>query len=264
MSRKHNNNGTGSGSGSLNGNSNEGSKSRKAGFEVDGVEEQQRVTAGDSGSSGSSGDPSSSMNPSPISPSAADTIAAGQGAVSISPSTSTNGRKPARKGKAVQWLDHHLNSQAAQAQAQAHAPPHNIDLNDPPVSTTIGLGLIVDGSLIDNQTSARAAEQLKQLQDQEQRRLKEQQSELEGLKTRETQLEKIIEDNGHRSWSPHALDEKGIDVSFLLDVFHSFDDNDINSCVFLSFSLILLSNSLRHWNDINHRVCQELQTKTFH
>ncbi|GAW04564.1 DUF1212-domain-containing protein [Lentinula edodes] len=218
MSKKNNSNGNGSGSGSLNGNSNEGSKSRKAGLEVDGVEEQQRVTAGDSGSSGSSGGPSSSMNPSPISPSAADTTAAGQGAVSISASTSTNGAKPARKGKAVQWLDHHLNSQAAQAQAQAHAQHHDIDLNDPPASVTIGLGLIVDGSLIDNQTSAQASDQLKQLKDQEQRRLKEQQSELEGLKTRETQLEKILEDNGHRSWSPHALDEKGIDPNPFIEL----------------------------------------------
>ncbi|KAJ4472898.1 hypothetical protein C8J55DRAFT_563130 [Lentinula edodes] len=199
MPRKHNNNGTGSGSGSLNGNLNEGLKSRKTGFEVGGAEEQQRVTAGDSGGSGSSGGPSSSMNPSPISPSAAD---AGQGAVSISALSSTNGAKPARKGKT----------------AQAHAHHRDINLNDPPASVTIGLGLIVDGSLIDNQISAQASDQLKQLKDQEQRRLKEQQSELEGLKTRETQLEKILEDNGHRSWSPHALDEKGIDPNPFIEL----------------------------------------------
>ncbi|KAJ3811295.1 hypothetical protein F5876DRAFT_75944 [Lentinula aff. lateritia] len=218
MSKKNNSNGNGSGSGIRNGNTNEGSNSRKGGSEIDGGEEQQRVAAEDYGSSGSSGGPSSSMNPSPISPSAADTTAVGQGAISISASMSTNGGKPARKDKAVQWLDHHLNSQAAQAQAQAHAQHRDIDLNDPPASATQGLGLIVDGSLIDNQTSAQVSERLKQLKDLKQRRLKGQQFESEGLKIKEMQLEKITEDNGRRSWSPHALDEKGIDPNPFIEL----------------------------------------------
>ncbi|KAJ3750565.1 hypothetical protein DFH05DRAFT_95736 [Lentinula detonsa] len=180
-----------------NGNATVGTSSREVGLEIGG--ERQRT--GNSGSSGSSGGATSSTRISPISDSAADATAAGEVA-----SNPTNGGKPVRKGKAVQWLDHHLNSQAAQAQAQSQSQSGNVDLNYPTTLTPASLGVAVE-------TSSQAAEQLKQLKDLEQRRLSEQQSELAGLKTREVQLERIVADNDQRSWSPHALDEKGIDVS---------------------------------------------------
>ncbi|KAJ3772473.1 hypothetical protein FB446DRAFT_788647 [Lentinula raphanica] len=154
------------------------------------------------GDSGSSAGETSSTKVSPISASSTADATNAPGAAGEAPPNPNpiNGGKPARKGKAVQWLDHHLNSQAAQTQAHS---------NDPLSSRPVGLGLGL--------TPAQAADELKELKNLEERRLNEQQSELAGLKVWETQLERLA-NNDQRSWSPHALDEKGIDPNPFLEL----------------------------------------------
>lgn len=130
----------------------------------------------------------------------------------ISPNSNSNTNSkstPGRKGKAVQWLDDHLNSQAAERALQQDHPSQ-------------GFGNV----RIDDQSSSQAGSQLARLKNLdaerrvsinsniEPRELK--QLEMEGIQRRERELERVAA--GEPPMSPHLLDEKGLDVSFYFEL----------------------------------------------
>lgn len=135
--------------------------------------------------SGSGPPDGGSATPNPTSPSSTTTSpTTGAGAASnnsekSSPNATSPTSKSGRKGKAVQWLDHHLNSQAAQERGLA--------LQEQP-----------QPQIIEDQLPSQAAAQLKHLRELEGLRLSEQEGqlnsagraqelgmELEGIRARE-------------------------------------------------------------------------------